>query len=239
MSERDRVIDKVIERIADREPVDWPQLEHITTSDPDRRWLTYLRVLDEIADLHKSGDAPAASEGSAAPTPEAATGDTTAQRDEKWGRYRLVAKIGEGGFGRVYRAWDPELEREVAIKILLDRIEDTERRETLLAEGRKLARVRHPHVVSLFGVETENDRVALCMEFVRGETLKEALVAKGPLNAREASLIGEDVCRALAAVHVAGYVHGDVKAQNVMREIGGRIVLMDFSAAVAGASTSR
>ncbi|HUR20457.1 MAG TPA: serine/threonine-protein kinase, partial [Vicinamibacterales bacterium] len=71
---------------------------------------------------------------------------------------------------------------------------------------------------------------ALCMEFVEGETLEQILKTRGPLNAREAALVGEDVCRALAAVHAAGFVHRDVKARNVMRDHTGRVVLMDFGA---------
>src|SRR6185436_10816329 len=97
-----------------------------------------------------------------------------------------------------------------------------------LREGRALARVRDSHVVNVLGVETHEDQIALCMEFVHGETLEDSLRRHGTLNAREAALVGEDVCRALAAVHLAGFIHRDVKARNVMRERAGRIVLMDF-----------
>ena len=77
-------------------------------------------------------------------------------------------------------------------------------------------------------MESHADRVGLCMEFVRGETLEAAIESHGVLNAREAVLVGQEVCRALAAVHLAGFVRRDVKARNVMRERAGRIVLMDF-----------
>src|SRR5205823_10188238 len=107
-------------------------------------------------------------------------------RIETWGRYRLIEKVGEGNFGSVYRAWDPELEREVAIKILHPRVTDSQLRERLLREGRALAKVRDTHVVSVFGVESHGDRVGLCMEFVRGETLEAALNTHGTLSAREA-----------------------------------------------------
>ena len=101
-------------------------------------------------------------------------------------------------------------------------------KERLLREGRALAKVRHPNVVSVLGVESHGDRVGLCMEFVPGQTLEHVLRTGGTLNPRETVAIGQDVCRALAAVHHAGFVHRDVKARNVMREEDGRIVLMDF-----------
>jgi hypothetical protein len=100
--------------------------------------------------------------------------------------------------------------------------------ERVLREGRALARVRHPNVVNVYGVETHGSQIALCMEFIRGRTLEELIRAQGPLGAEEAITIGVAVGRALAAVHATGLVHRDVKTRNVMREEKGRIVLMDF-----------
>jgi serine/threonine protein kinase len=128
----------------------------------------------------------------------------------------------------VYRAWDPELEREVAIKILHPHVADRTLKQRLLQEGRALAKVRHPNVVNVLGVEAHEERVGLCMEFVYGETLDAVVRTHGVLNAREAVGIAEDLCQALSAVHRAGFIHRDIKAKNVMREREGRIVLMDF-----------
>jgi TolB-like protein/Tfp pilus assembly protein PilF len=100
----------------------------------------------------------------------------------------------------------------------------------VLEEGRLLARVRHPNVIAVYGADVRDGRVGLWMEFVEGETLEGRLHREGPLSAREALLVGIELCGALAAVHQAGVVHRDVKAQNVMREAGGRLVLMDFGA---------
>jgi len=91
-----------------------------------------------------------------------------------------------------------------------------------------LARVRHANVVTIYDADHVDNRVGLWMELVRGTTLEELLQHQGPFGAREASLIGLDLCRAIAAVHRAGLLHGDIKAHNVMREEGGRTVLMDF-----------
>jgi serine/threonine-protein kinase len=100
----------------------------------------------------------------------------------------------------------------------------------MLHEARALARVEHPNVVVVHDAEERDGRAGLCMEFVRGRTLEAILHSDGPRGAGEAALIGQELCQALSAVHAAGLVHRDVKAQNVMREDGGRVVLMDFGA---------
>jgi serine/threonine-protein kinase len=129
----------------------------------------------------------------------------------------------------VYRAWDPRLDREVALKLIREQGPRHDSVGSLVIdEGRLLARVRHPNVVTVYGADRIDGRVGLWMEFVRGRTLEAVLRDHGPFGAQEAALIGLDVCRALSAVHKASLIHRDVKAQNVMREAGGRIVLMDF-----------
>lgn len=222
---------RAIEDVADGRSVDWNELDSHASGEAEREQLKWLRILDEIAGLHRSS-ADSADESFPetiddpgprlpAPKPRAALAPT-------WGRYELREKVGEGTFGSVYRAWDPELERLIAIKILHGHVADDRLRERLLHEGRALARVRHPNVVSVLGVEAHERRIGLCMEFVEGHTLDDHVRGEGPLSARETVLVGEDVCRALAAVHGAGFVHRDVKARNIMREAAGRIVLMDF-----------
>jgi serine/threonine-protein kinase len=144
----------------------------------------------------------------------------------RWGALEFRRKLAGGGFGTVYLAWDPALEREVALKVL----RATGRSHTVIQEGRLLARVRHPNVVTVYGVDEHEGTVGLWMEWVEGLTLTQVLAARGLLGGHEAALIGVDVCRAVAAVHKAGLLHRDIKAQNVMREASGRIVLMDFGA---------
>jgi serine/threonine-protein kinase len=146
---------------------------------------------------------------------------------ELWGHLRIAEKVGAGAFGEVYRAWDTRLDREVALK-LLARDDSPAQGSTAIAEASLLARVRHPSVVAVYGAERIAGRVGLWMEFVRGRRLDEVVRDQGPLGAHEAALVGLGVCRALSAVHRAGLLHRDIKAQNVMREKGGRVVLMDF-----------
>ena len=144
-----------------------------------------------------------------------------------WAHLTLVERLGGGTFGEVYRAWDPLLEREVALKLLL--CDDPGwNASRILHEGRLMARVHHPNVITVHGVAAEGARVGLWLELIRGATLEQALLKQGRFSAREAALIGIDLCRALAAIHAAGLIHRDVTPQNVMREDGGRIVLMDL-----------
>ena len=142
---------------------------------------------------------------------------------------RIVGQVGRGSFGRVMRAWEPRLQREVALK-LLDPV-PVRAEEAVVAEARLLAQIRHDNVVTVFGADYFDETVGFWMEYVEGRTLGQMYEQHGAFGAQEALLVGIDLCRALAAVHRAGYVHGDVKAQNVMRQVGGRIVLTDFGAA--------
>ena len=142
----------------------------------------------------------------------------------------------------VFRAWDSELHRDVALKLFhVDEAGSAagEAQARVMEEARRLARLRHEHVVQVYGAEEHDGRVGLWTELVRGESLEQLLTERGQLGAREAALIGLDVCAALAAVHGAGLLHRDVKAQNVMREAGGRVVLMDLGTGEPLSGTSR
>jgi hypothetical protein len=138
--------------------------------------------------------------------------------------------IGAGSFGEVYEAWDPTLHREVALKL---RSPET---GTLrwLDEARNLARVRHPHVVTVHGADVLDGRAGIWTERLVGRTLEEELSASGPFKEAEVLRIGRDIASALAAVHAAGLIHGDVKTSNIMLEDGDaprRTVLVDFGSA--------
>ena len=218
------VLDAAIEQIADGLTVDWNEFDKAVPA-REGEWAKSLRVLNDIVNLHREAavDYEHTTLVSAGPAHS-----SSASALDTWGKYRLADKVGEGSYGSVYLAWDSELERDVAIKILHRRVGDTRLKDRLLQEGRALAKIRHNNVVNVHGVEAHGDRVGLCMEFVRGKTLADIVRGQGKMSAAEAVLIGEDLCRALSAVHRAGYVHRDVKAKNVMRDDSGRIVLMDF-----------
>ena len=203
--------------IASGHKVDWHTLESSADDDASREVLRALESVARIAAFHQTWQAPAA------PIP--------VQLPSTWGTLTLAQEIGRGSFGRVYLARDPRLNRDVALKILDDHlVSDTHDGSAVIEEGRHLARLRHPNIVSIHGAHLVDGRIGLEMELITGRTLAEIVRTEGPLGADEALLVGRDVCRALAAVHGAGLVHRDVKAQNVIREQGGRIVLMDFGA---------
>jgi serine/threonine protein kinase/Flp pilus assembly protein TadD len=146
-----------------------------------------------------------------------------------WGEFRLLERVGHGGFGEVYRAWDPRLEREIALKLLLpSSVSGDDEYKALLREARALASVQHPNIVHVYGIDRHDGRVGFWTDFVHGKTLSALIRAQGPFGYREAALIGLDVARALSAVHKTGILHRDIKPENVMREEGGRILLMDF-----------
>ncbi|HTV01811.1 MAG TPA: serine/threonine-protein kinase [Luteitalea sp.] len=222
--------------------IDWKDLEASVHDEDDRQLLQDLRVLAGVAELHRS-DIPPSSRGRVVGRIGPAMAETDAPTVEErvlpppstkpldtWGHLELIEQIGQGSFGNVYRARDTRLDRDVALKLLRKGRQTAELAEKILHEGRILARVRHRNVVTVFGAEERDGRVGLWMEYIRGRTLEQLLRSTGSFGAREAALIGQELCRALAAVHKAGLVHRDIKAQNVMREEGGRLVLMDFGA---------
>jgi len=221
VADGERDLLNLADSVAAGDAVDWAAAEASATGE-ERDLLRQLRVIDEVARVNRSQTAEPRSSATAAPGGPDASGS-------HWGRLEILERVGGGTSGDVFRARDTALDREVALKLLkrrrprLDEIA-----AQVLAEGRLLARVRHPNVITVYGAEAIDGRVGLWMEFIRGLTLDDVVARQGPFGAREATFVGIDVCRALAAVHRAGLVHRDVKGANIMREAGGRLVLMDF-----------
>jgi serine/threonine protein kinase len=151
-------------------------------------------------------------------------------------RYRLVAPLGQGGMGRVWRATDVVLHREVAIKELvpppgLTPAERQEMRERSLREARAIARLNNVNVVRVFDVLSTDADPWIVMEYVPSRSLQDALAADGPFNALRSAEIGLGVLNALRAAHRNGVVHRDVKPGNVLLGADGRVVLTDFGLA--------
>lgn len=242
---------RVAEAISDGTPVDWQKetSEHGAL----RAKLGRLRLLEAVASAHRDaaeagavgsrGSRPAAATFGAA-DPMARTGGDHVALPSRWGPLLILEKLDTGGFADVYRAHDPTLQREVALKLRHPgKTGNGSRSRDFLDEARRLARVRHPNVVVVHGADKHDGMVGLWTDLLEGKTLERCLTQQGPFSAHEAALVGIDLCGALAAVHAAGLVHRDVKTTNVMREKGGRIVLMDFGSAsevaANGADNSR
>ncbi|RYD14870.1 MAG: DUF4384 domain-containing protein [Lysobacteraceae bacterium] len=207
---------RIAEAIADERPVDWSPAERALGA--DARTIDNLRLLDDVARAFRS------------------VGDQAVRADAPqplfhWGPLEVSSRLGEGHSGEVFRAWDPTLQREVALKLRAHRnpLSDPANAQ-LMAEARQLARIRHRNVLAVYGAAVHEGRAGIWSELIEGRTLAQVVAADGPLGADEALGIALEVARALGVVHSAGLVHGDVKAENVMRERGGRIVLMDFGA---------
>jgi serine/threonine protein kinase len=206
-------------RVADGDAPKWPS----PLDEAYARVVDELRIVDTIARLHRERLAPLISADGAEDGIEDAP-----EIPEVWGHLRIVDRLGAGGFGEVFRAWDTNLQRDVALKLLRPRAGGATRSESVLHEGQRLARVSHPNIVSVYGAQQLGGRVGIWGELLNGRTLAQIVESDGPLSAKEACVVGDAICRALSAAHRQGVLHRDVKAQNVMREKGGRIVLMDF-----------
>src|SRR5689334_11677107 len=223
----DKPIETLIDSVADGDDIDWAALE--AHADPEiLALLAHLKVVAGVADVHRTSTddddtGPVAS-------PLAGSGGVPLGELGRWGHLQLVRKVGEGSYGEVFHARDTWLDHPVALKLLRPELTDRVAPTKLLDEARVLVKVRHPNVVAVHGADLQQNRVGFWMEFVQGQRLDDIVAFQGLLSAEEAADIGQMLCSALAAVHDAGLVHRDVKAQNVIREPKGRVVLMDFGA---------
>ncbi|MBD0840563.1 serine/threonine-protein kinase [Streptomyces sp. TRM68416] len=152
------------------------------------------------------------------------------------GRYRVLARLGRGGMGVVWRALDEVLGREVAVKELRTYTdaggpELADLRIRMQREARAAARVRHPGVVAVHDVTEVDGRPLIVMELVDGPSLDDVLRERGTLDPREVAGIGAQVMEALAAAHRVGVLHRDVKPGNILLDRSGRVVLTDFGIA--------
>ena len=150
-------------------------------------------------------------------------------------RYRLVEQIGSGGMGRIYRAHDERLDRDVAIKLLEP---DADAADVSASEARAAARLAHPGLAQVFDVGRQHGLEYIVMELVRGRSLREVLAARRRLSPAESVSIGAQLADALAHAHRHGVVHCDVKPRNVMLTPDGTVKLLDFGIA-QGTGTTR
>lgn len=149
------------------------------------------------------------------------------------GRFQVLEKLGEGAMGEVFAAFDPELDRRVAIKVLHSSQDETpERHLRLIREAQALARVSHPNVVQVFEVGVHHHRVFVAMEYVRGESLAQRFVhASAPEPWTHVLQVFVAAGHGLAAVHAAGLVHRDFKPANTIVGADGRVRILDFGLA--------
>src|SRR5436190_17828854 len=163
-----------------------------------------------------------------APQPKPA--ETALERGQSIDRFVVIGLVGRGGMGEVYAAYDPELDRKVAIMLLRARGDSTDGRARLLREAQATARLSHPNVVVVYDVGTFGESVFIAMEFVEGNTIGYWLEA-AKRGWREVLDVYVSAGRGLVAAHAAGLVHRDFKPDNVMITKSGQVRVMDFGLA--------
>ena len=165
-----------------------------------------------------------------------AEGEAELGEGSKIGRYDVLERVGAGGMGVVYRAYDPELHREVALKLLKAGravgAANTKRRKRLLREARAMAQLSHPNVIPVYDVGEYGTGLYVAMEFVEGANAREWLKAERPPWRRTLGVF-RAAGRGLAAAHNAGLVHRDFKPANVLVGNDGRVRVLDFGLARA------
>jgi Tol biopolymer transport system component len=149
------------------------------------------------------------------------------------GPYEIVAKIGAGGMGEVYRARDTTLDRDVALKLLPEEFaRDPERLARFEREAKTLATLNHPHIGHIYGLDESDGVRALVLELVNGPTLADR-IAQGPIPAGEALAIARQIAAALEAAHEQGIIHRDLKPANIKVRADGTVKVLDFGLAKA------
>ncbi len=165
---------------------------------------------------------------------EAPRDDDLLERGAKVGRYTVLERVGSGGMGVVYAAFDPELDRKIALKVMHPRgsvgINTTGGRERLMREAKSMAKLSHPNVITVHDVGTFDDKMFIAMEFIDGSTLR-AWLRQAPREWSEVVDAFVKAGRGLAAAHAVGMVHRDFKPDNVLIGRDGRVLVMDFGLA--------
>lgn len=210
MTDRERLL-QLAEFVADGVPIDWvAQRERLGPE--DRTTLERLATLDGLNRTMRDPAPPG--------PPDL----------QSWGHLKILGRIGQGATSTVFRAFDPALDREVALKLRSGRDADERALRAWTDEARRLARIRHPNVLAVHGAGVHDGIPGLWCDLLSGKTLEPGFES-GEYSVAEILSMTTALLEAVICVHDAGLIHGDIKPANVIREPDGRVVLMDFGAA--------
>jgi serine/threonine-protein kinase len=225
--DRDALLAAMFEQvIAEFQAGRQPRVEIIAASHPD--------LIDELRELASAAivaDVVALNTSTVASHPRRATDDAAADLPRRFGDYELLAELGRGGMGVVFRARQISLGREVALKMILDgRLASRSDRSRFRAEAEAAARLQHEAIVPIYEVGEFENRPYFSMKLIEGQTLAQRLAA-GPMPQREAARILQAVARAIHYAHSQGVLHRDLKPSNLMLDRDGRPHVTDFGLA--------
>lgn len=210
MAETEELLLKLSAQIADGSTVDWSDAQGLSPTLREQ-----LRQIELLAGgFHGDSTQPDAD----APAMVLAAGD-------RFGPLLIRGVLGRGSFGQVYRAWDAELEREVALKLVASHRRS---RDEILREARLMARIDHPNVLKVFGALEDRGRIGFAFELIEGETLEAWIGRHDRLGPHALVAIGLELAAALCALHQGQILHGDLKPGNILRHASGRWIVADF-----------
>ncbi|MEO8010058.1 MAG: serine/threonine-protein kinase [Dokdonella sp.] len=212
MKPAERELEHAIGQLLDDERPQWPALSALASTRP--RELEALRIISDVAAGFRDVE-----------TRSPATQPVLF----RWGPIEVHERLAQGHSADVYRAFEPNLRIIVALKLRRDAA-DSPTTGRFLEEARHLARLHHANIVRVYGAGIHDGRAGLWCEWIDGPTLADILSDRGRFTPIETAWVGIELCRALATLHDAGMLHGDLKPGNVMRERDGRIVLVDLGA---------
>lgn len=219
----EHTLDELAENFVDALSVDWGYAKQL--GDDAQDLLKNFHTISQIAQLHHSHHGT--------DNTDSRHSDTETMQLFQWGRLKVVEKIGSGANGQVYRAHDDILDRDVALKLLKSDDSTPLKAKTFIQEAKRIAKVRHPHVLAVHGANIHDGRAGFWADLINGHSLDQH--NKEPYPADELFKLCSQLVHGLAAIHRAGIIHGDIKPANIMQDESGDYLIMDFGAGLESA----